>query len=118
MTFGEKLQYLRKAKGMSQEQLAGQMTVSRQAVSKWELDAAMPDTDNIIQISKLFDVTTDWLLMGDDDVPEKISLSPLSTAENRETKTMLLKVLRVVLTVAGIALILFLITLGFSLIPN
>lgn len=62
MTFGEKLQYLRKAKGLSQEQLAAQVNVSRQAVSKWELSAAMPDTDNILQISKLFGVTTDSLL--------------------------------------------------------
>lgn len=62
MTFGEKLQYLRRTKGLSQEQLAAQVNVSRQAVSKWELDAAMPDTDNILQISKLFKVTTDYLL--------------------------------------------------------
>ncbi|MDR0898354.1 MAG: helix-turn-helix domain-containing protein [Oscillospiraceae bacterium] len=62
MTFGEKLQSLRKQKGLSQEQLAAQMTVSRQAVSKWELGESMPDTENIIQLSRLFAVTTDYLL--------------------------------------------------------
>lgn len=62
MNFGEKLQYLRKTKGLSQEQLAAQAAVSRQAVSKWELGAAMPDIGNILQISKLFGVTTDYLL--------------------------------------------------------
>lgn len=62
MNFGEKLQHLRKANGLSQEQLAEQVTVSRQAVSKWELGTAMPDTDNILQISRLFGVTTDCLL--------------------------------------------------------
>ena len=48
MTFGEKLHLLRKHKGMSQEQLASKLTVSRQAVSKWELDNSLPDTENVI----------------------------------------------------------------------
>ncbi len=62
VTIGEKLQSLRKQKGMSQEQLASQLSVSRQAVSKWELGVSLPDTDNIIQLSKLFNVSTDYLL--------------------------------------------------------
>lgn len=62
MTLGEKLQQLRKSKSMSQEQLATQLTVSRQAISKWELGESMPDTHNIIQLSKLFEVSTDYLL--------------------------------------------------------
>jgi transcriptional regulator with XRE-family HTH domain len=62
MTLGEKLQQLRKSKSMSQEQLATQITVSRQAISKWELGESMPDTDNILQLSKLFGVSTDYLL--------------------------------------------------------
>lgn len=62
MTFGEKLQLLRKQKGMSQEQLASQLTVSRQAISKWELDSSLPDTENVIKLSELFDVTIDYLL--------------------------------------------------------
>lgn len=47
MTFGEKLQKLRRDSGLSQEKLAEQLHVSRQAVSKWELGTAAPDTDNI-----------------------------------------------------------------------
>lgn len=62
MTFGEKLQLLRKQKGMSQEQLASQLTVSRQSVSKWELDNSLPDVENVIQLSKFFGVSTDYLL--------------------------------------------------------
>ena len=58
---GEKIHQLRKAKGLSQEQLASQLTISRQAISKWELGEAMPDTDNILQLSKLFGVSTDYL---------------------------------------------------------
>jgi len=62
MTLGEKLLQLRKSKGLSQEQLAVQITVSRQAISKWELGEAMPDTDNVVQLSKIFNVSTDYLL--------------------------------------------------------
>ena len=67
MTFGEKLQELRKARGWSQEELAGQIHVSRQALSKWESGGAVPDTENIIALSRLFGVTTDYLLCRTDD---------------------------------------------------
>lgn len=62
MTLGEKLQKLRKSNTMSQQELAIQIAVSRQAISKWELGESMPDTDNIFQLSKLFGVSTDYLL--------------------------------------------------------
>lgn len=62
MTFGGKLQLLRKQKSMSQEQLASQLTVSRQAISKWELNSSLPDTENLIKLSKLFGVSIDYLL--------------------------------------------------------
>lgn len=65
MTFGEKLQKLRKAKGWTQEELAHQISVSRQALSKWEQGAVVPDTENILQISRLFGVSTDYLLHDD-----------------------------------------------------
>lgn len=62
MTFGEKLQALRKSRGLSQEQMAEVLEVSRQAVSKWELNASMPDADKIVEISRRFSVSTDYLL--------------------------------------------------------
>ena len=62
MTFGEKLQKLRKARALTQEALAQQIGVSRQALSKWESDAVLPDTENVIRLSDLFGVTTDYLL--------------------------------------------------------
>ena len=62
MRFGEKLQALRKARGWSQEELARQINVSRQALSKWESGAAVPDTENVVALSRLFGVTTDYLL--------------------------------------------------------
>lgn len=62
LTFGAKLQSLRKQSGLSQEQLALQLGVSRQAVSKWELNDSLPDTQKIVQLSNLLNVTIDYLL--------------------------------------------------------
>lgn len=63
MTFGEKLQKCRKEAGLSQEELAEQLNVSRQAVSKWERDSGYPETEKLIRMSKLFHVTLDYLLL-------------------------------------------------------
>ena len=62
MNFAEKLCVLRNQSGYSQEQLAEKMGVSRQAVSKWESGATLPETEKIIQLSDLFNVSTDFLL--------------------------------------------------------
>jgi len=62
MTFGEKLQRLRQKAGMSQDALAEKLNVSRQAVSRWERDETMPETDKVIVLADLFGVTTDYLL--------------------------------------------------------
>ncbi len=60
-----KLQQLRKQHGLSQEQLAENLGVSRQAVSKWERGEASPDTDNLIALAKLYNVSLDQLLQVD-----------------------------------------------------
>jgi len=62
MTFGEKIQKLRKEAGLSQEELAYQLNVSRQAISKWERDNGYPETEKIVRMSKIFHVTLDYLL--------------------------------------------------------
>ncbi|MBR6484718.1 MAG: helix-turn-helix transcriptional regulator [Clostridiales bacterium] len=64
MTISDRIQALRKAKGMSQEQLADAVGVSRQAVSKWESEQTIPDIDKVVAMSELFDVTTDYILRG------------------------------------------------------
>ncbi|MBQ8540846.1 MAG: helix-turn-helix transcriptional regulator [Clostridia bacterium] len=79
MTFGTKLQNLRKEKNMSQEDLANLLNVSRQAISKWELDQSLPDTTNIIAISKIFGVTTDYLLLQETVNPTHKSSVPDKT---------------------------------------
>ena len=62
MTMGEKLQLLRKSRGLSQEQLAAELDVSRQAVSKWECGDSTPDLDKLRAICTYFGVTTDYLI--------------------------------------------------------
>ncbi len=57
-----KIQQLRKQNGMSQEKLAQLLGVSRQSVSKWESGQSLPEIDKIIQLSNIFEVTTDYLL--------------------------------------------------------
>lgn len=73
MKLSNKILSLRKRKGMSQEDLAERLNVSRQAVSRWEMGSARPDASNILQLSKLFGVTADYLLNddyeSDHDVP-------------------------------------------------
>ena len=65
----ETIQRLRKEKGLSQEQLATALGVSRQAVSKWETGESVPETEKIIALSQLFGVTTDLLLLGEQQKP-------------------------------------------------
>ena len=73
MKLHEKIYHLRKQSGMSQEEAAGRLGVSRQAFSRWENGTAQPVANNILEISKLFGVTADYLLHesyeSDNDVP-------------------------------------------------
>ena len=65
VTTGEKLALLRRQKGMTQEDLSESLNVSRQSVSRWEMDAAFPETDKLIKLSKLFDCSIDFLLKNE-----------------------------------------------------
>lgn len=75
MTIGEKLLALRAWKDLSQEQLSEKLSVSRQSVSKWEMDQALPQIDKVLQLCALFSVTADELLR-DDIVIEKPGAAP------------------------------------------
>ncbi len=70
MIFADKLIYLRKKRGWSQEELAEQLNVSRQSVSKWEGAQSIPELEKIIKLSELFGVSTDYLLKDDIDEPD------------------------------------------------
>lgn len=74
MTTGEKLALLRRKKGITQEELSEILKVSRQSVSRWEQDAAFPETDKIIKLSKLFECSIDFLLNDDIHEQEEIHI--------------------------------------------
>lgn len=77
MTFAEKLYYLRVENGYSQESLAATLNVSRQSVSKWELGTSLPETDKIIAIGSLFNVSLDSLLVDSVTLDTKENLDRL-----------------------------------------
>lgn len=64
MTLSDRLQALRKSQNLSQEQLAEKLDVSRQAISKWESGQANPDINNILKLSDIYEVSTDYILTG------------------------------------------------------
>ena len=69
MTIGQRITQLRRRAGLSQEQLAQRLAVSRQSVSKWEVDAAVPQLDKILQLTALFGITADALLCPQEATP-------------------------------------------------
>jgi transcriptional regulator with XRE-family HTH domain len=76
MTFGEKLKEARKEAGLSQEQFAEKMSVSRSAIAKWESDKGMPDVNNLKMMAQLLGVSLDYLL----DEDEKLSFNETKEA--------------------------------------
>ena len=88
MTFPEKLYSLRKSRGESQEQLAEALGVSRQAISKWETGAAVPETDKLLLISRHFGVTVDSILKDEAEPvapsDETVPASPISAVSVRK----------------------------------
>ncbi len=71
MKLAEKIYQERRKLGLSQEQFAEQMDISRQAVSKWESGQSMPDLDKIVVMSQIFGVSTDYLLKEEETIPEE-----------------------------------------------
>jgi len=93
MNMADRIQYLRKQKYFSQEELADKMGVSRQAVSKWESEQSTPDLEKIITMSELFEVTTDYILKG---------IEPISTTNKKTIYSLYLGFAVIVATIAGI----------------
>lgn len=69
MTLGQKLKEIRNRFGLSQEQLAEVMNVSRQAITKWEGDVGLPDISNLSELSKVFGLSIDYLLDNEKQLP-------------------------------------------------
>lgn len=78
MGFNNKLYELRKQKGLSQEELANRLNVSRQTISKWEVGDSTPEMEKLVAISDLFDISLDELVL--DKAPEPAPAAPVQTA--------------------------------------
>ena len=87
MKLNDKIYYLRKRAGMSQEDLASAVGVSRQAVSKWETGESSPDINKLLALSKTFEVTTDWLLSDEDPYEENKTEDRYNYSENAYNRT-------------------------------
>lgn len=88
MKLSDKIIKLRKARGWSQEDFAEKLNVSRQAVSRWENGTALPDANNILQLSKLFQVSADYLLNEEfcDEEPVPVMTEAAGEAEPQKKK--------------------------------
>ena len=78
MTFGEKLKEARKAEKMTQEQLADILSVSRQAITKWESDKGIPDVENLKLISQALSVSIDYLLDDGNKLDMSVIREPIN----------------------------------------
>jgi len=92
MTFSEVLLQKRKSHGLSQEELAEQLGISRQAVSKWETGEASPDLNKLLALSKALDISLDILCGVQDEAPSAESL-PAAPAKRRVSHTLFLSAL-------------------------
>lgn len=87
MTIGQRIYNLRTEKGLTQEQLSEKLEVSRQSISKWELDKALPDIQKLIEMSKLYEVTIDYIILGIEQNESELNKTETSEIElNGERK--------------------------------
>ena len=102
MTLGERIQKLRKQNGLSQEALAEKVTVTRQTISKWELNQSTPDLDFIAQLSDLFHVSSDYLIRDELTSPDELPTKKKNFHFTAKSKRALLAAV----TLAGLAAVL------------
>ena len=94
MTLGQKLKRIRSKFGLSQEQLAEIMNVSRQAITKWENDNGLPDVSNLKELSKVFGLTVDYLLDDNNGLPALSMKKELDKNKYKNKMTMYNEVLK------------------------
>ena len=107
--FSEKLYELRKEKGFSQEELAEKLNVARQTISKWETGMTVPDTNNLIELSKIFGISIDEFV-GNDEFIKKDDREENKESKNNNKKKKIIK--RVITILLILALLTYLITIG------
>ena len=108
---GKRILHLRKENGLSQEELAAKLTVSRQAISKWELSESVPDTENIVQLSQLFGVSTDFLLL------DETSVKPLPAKQKKPPKKVGEQIKLFLLIILATALLIIIIVQNINPLP-
>ncbi len=102
MELSEKLFQLRKKQGLSQEQLAERLNVSRQAISKWESGTATPETDKLLAISNYFQVSLDYLMKSDSDSENTDSSSANKITDTTTESSSAVNLPGIILSVSGI----------------
>jgi transcriptional regulator with XRE-family HTH domain len=125
MEFNNRLYQLRKQKGLSQEELASRLNVSRQTVSKWEVGDSTPDMEKLMAMSELFDVSLDQLVLGKEapqgEIPAKSELvsiinEKVLTPDNKKKAKSALKIAGIIaaaiLLIDVVSMVIFLIANG------
>lgn len=117
---GDKIYFLRKQCGISQEELGYKLGVSRQTVSKWETGTAFPDAKNLIQLSEFFNISVESLYKDcertDENVSTKLSIKIIEQKEkNKKYKSILLITLLIILIIFACGLILAIVLIGISI---
>lgn len=106
MNFSDNLIKLRKGKGWSQEELADKLGLSRQAISKWEVGTSKPDIDNVIKISKLFEISIDELVNNEIVKTEAISIY-VNKNNKRDRVLKWLRLLMIVLVIIYVVYVIY-----------
>lgn len=110
MSLGEKLLKLRKKKGLSQEEVADILHVTRQTISKWETDQSMPDFDKVVPICNLYEISTEELFHDEVSTPrevEEVSIENTTTYQNYNHKKALFTTVAVMLYILSVVVIIF-----------
>lgn len=119
MEFGNRMYELRKQKGLSQEELASCLDVTRQTVSKWELGDSTPDMDKLVLLGELFEISLDELVLGKVPVTTKLDKlgASIMTTENKQKAKKGLKVIGiiagVILAVDAVSMLVYFLFWGF-----
>lgn len=98
---GERLKELRKLNNLSQEQVAKELNITRQAISKWETDKTMPDIENIILLSKLYNVSLKSIMGEEEEKNIEESEKPIPQYNKKVTENELLGILMITIIICS-----------------
>jgi len=111
MSFGEKLTTLRKQKGLSQEELGEKLNVTRQTISKWELDQTVPDMNKLTDIAKYFEVNVNELTNEEEIIQTNETINNNENSK-KSTGTVVIVIILIIILVATISYLTWLVMIG------